>query len=1031
MLSLARVPLPHVGRESDGELLLMSHQGHAQQQGLERELVEPPRVGEVRGAEAELGEALAVVIHQCRDAELPGEPLQLPRRRRAFLEVHEMDLDAALGEEPEDRARVGALLHAEDLDFHAPTRKPGVGGGVNWRSPGEGSRRIFPAPVTDPLERLRAALAGRYAIEREIGSGGMATVYLAEDVKHHRKVALKVMRPELAATMGSTRFLREIETAAQLQHPHILPLHDSGDADGFLYFVMPYVEGDSLRTRLARGGELPVGDAVRVLRDVADALAHAHARGVVHRDIKPDNVLLSGRHALVTDFGVAKAVSEATGRQSITTVGVPRHPRTCRRAGGRRSAGRPPGRHLRPRLPRHELLSGHPPFRGDSAQQVLAAHVTQAPTPVTSGRPAVPPALNALVMRCLEKKPADRWQTAEEVLVQIEALMTPSGGVTPTDTRPLTGVRPAPSARPKLVLAALAGVAVIALGLWAIFGRATSGVSGDKPRLVVLPPRNLGPPEQAYVADGIAEEINNRLVGLAGLEVIGRTSAERYRDTDKSPRQIGEELGVQYLLALRVGSEGPASGRRLRVSAELLRGATEAQLWGKSFVADSADDYFRVQGEIATEVASAMGVTLGTADRERVAAQPTSNAEAYDYYLRGSAAVNRGYAIADFRDAVERFTRATELDPRFALAWAGLAMAHAELYWFQADRSARRIELSQAAMDRATALAPEDPQGTGARHPALSRVPGSTRAPWASCGRWRAWTGRAEAYEWMGYVQRRSGPPGRRDHEPGTRGGSRSAGSAPSERARRDVQRGGPLRGCRAARRACRGRDADRLGPALRPHRRGRRVRRPRRRASAGARRREPYHDPGHSRGAAGPAAGVVPPDGGVGAARARSASRARGEYGRHDGLLSRPRPDPHRPGSRWPGGFRHRDRVVRAPSRRPRGGPLAGARRHDGLCGPGASGRRGAGRRSGGGAVRERHLGGSHRARHLRGHSVAVRRTRPRGGRDRSLHRGRPDQSGPGPSQSPLRGAARGPPRSASAQVAGDSGKWSSRTAS
>ena len=571
-----------------------------------------------------------------------------------------------------------------------------------------------------------------------------------------------LMRPELAATMGSARFLREIETAAQLQHPHILPLHDSGETDGFLYFVMPYIEGDSLRTRLARGGELPVGDAIRVLRDVADALAHAHARGVVHRDIKPDNVLMSGRHALVTDFGVAKAVSEATGRQSITTVGV---------ALGTPSYMSPEQAAADPQVDHradiyalgclaYELLSGHPPFRGDSAQQVLAAHVTQAPAPVTSGRPAVPPPLNALVMRCLEKKPADRWQTAEAVLVQIEGLMTPSGGVTPTDTRPLTGVRVPVGRRPAWIAAGgvVAGLALLTLGGWAVFGRGSGVAGGDKPRLVVLPPRNLGPPEQAYVADGIAEEINNRLVGLSGLEVIGRTSAERYRDTYKSPRQIGEELGVQYLLALRVGSEGPARGRRLRVSAELLRGATEAQLWGKSFVADSADDYFRVQGEIATEVASAMGVTLGTADRERVAAKPTSNAEAYDYYLRGQAAVGRGYAIADFRDAVERFTRAAELDPDFAAAWAGLAMAHTELYWFQGDRSARRLELAQAAIDRAVALAPDDPQvvfvrGLHRYHVFLDYEGALTDLRRAA----NLDPGRAEPYEWMGYVQRRSG----------------------------------------------------------------------------------------------------------------------------------------------------------------------------------------------------------------------------------------------------------------------------------
>jgi serine/threonine-protein kinase len=167
--------------------------------------------------------------------------------------------------------------------------------------------------MTDALSRLKTALSDRYTIERELGSGGMATVYLAEDVKHHRKVAVKVLRPELASVLGPQRFLQEIEIAAQLQHPHILPLHDSGEADGFLYYVMPYVEGESVRDKLVKEGELPIGDAVRILRDVVDALTEAHAHGVVHRDIKPENILLRGRHALVTDFGVAKAVSEATG----------------------------------------------------------------------------------------------------------------------------------------------------------------------------------------------------------------------------------------------------------------------------------------------------------------------------------------------------------------------------------------------------------------------------------------------------------------------------------------------------------------------------------------------------------------------------------------------------------------------------------------------------------------------------------------------------------------------------------------------
>ena len=262
----------------------------------------------------------------------------------------------------------------------------------------------------EPIARLTSALADRYRIERELGTGGMATVYLAQDVRHSRQVAVKVLKPELAASLGPDRFLREIEVAARLTHPHILPLHDSGAADGFLYYVMPYIDGESLRRRLDRAGELPIPEAVRVLREVADALAYAHEQGVVHRDIKPDNVLISGRHALVMDFGVAKAVSEATGRQALTTLGVALG--TPAYMAPEQAAADP---HVDHRadiyalgVMGYELVTGRPPFSGGSPQQVLAAHITTPPVPVTVHRPAVPERLANVIMRALEKKPADR-----------------------------------------------------------------------------------------------------------------------------------------------------------------------------------------------------------------------------------------------------------------------------------------------------------------------------------------------------------------------------------------------------------------------------------------------------------------------------------------------------------------------------------------------------------------------------------------------------------------------------------------------
>jgi len=319
--------------------------------------------------------------------------------------------------------------------------------------------------VTDVLERLKAALADRYAIERELGQGGMATVYLAEDLKHHRKVALKVLRPELAVTIGAGRFAREIEVAARLQHPNILPLLDSGEAAGFFFYVMPYVEGESLRDRLERSGEFAIPDVVRILMEVADALSHAHAHGVVHRDIKPGNILLSGRHALVADFGVAKAVTEATGHQLLTSAGVALG--TPMYMAPEQATADPHQDHrvdiYALGVLGYELLTGRAPFAATTAQEMLAAHVTAVPEPVERYRAAVSPALAAVVMKCLAKKPADRWQTAEELLSHLEPLATPSGGTTPTQTAPVEAVQ----AR-RRVLALAGGAGLIALAAVAV-----------------------------------------------------------------------------------------------------------------------------------------------------------------------------------------------------------------------------------------------------------------------------------------------------------------------------------------------------------------------------------------------------------------------------------------------------------------------------------------------------------------------------------------------------------------------------------
>jgi Tol biopolymer transport system component len=314
--------------------------------------------------------------------------------------------------------------------------------------------------------RLTAALADRYTIDRELGTGGMATVYLAHDLKHQRNVAIKVLRSELSATLGSERFAREIAVAARLQHPHILGLLDSGEVDGFFYYVMPYVDGETLRDRLTRGGELPVNEAVRLLGEITDALAAAHKGGVVHRDIKPENILLSGRHAMVMDFGVAKAVTESTGAHQLTSIGValgtPAYMAPEQATADPQMDGRVDIYALG--VLAYEMLTGQPPFHGLNPQQTLAAHVTQAPTPLAQRRPGVSPVLESVVMRCLEKRPADRFQSADDLVTALEPLTTPSGGTTPHATLPYqAAVKTSPSRRGGLIAA---GVVVLATVGW-------------------------------------------------------------------------------------------------------------------------------------------------------------------------------------------------------------------------------------------------------------------------------------------------------------------------------------------------------------------------------------------------------------------------------------------------------------------------------------------------------------------------------------------------------------------------------------
>jgi TolB-like protein/tRNA A-37 threonylcarbamoyl transferase component Bud32 len=564
-------------------------------------------------------------------------------------------------------------------------------------------QRTMPTGAIE-VNRVRQALADRYRIEHVLGEGGMATVYQAEDLKHHRKVAVKVMRPELAETLGSERFLREIEIAAKLSHPNILPVHDSGASNGVLYYVMPLVEGESLPARLKREKQLPVGEAIRLAREVAEALAYAHKRGIVHRDIKPANILISEGHALVADFGIARAAGAEGNALTATglAIGTPQYMSPEQASGEPNLDGRSDIYALGCVL--YEMLAGEPPFTGPTAQAIITRSITEDPRPLTRTRSGVGPAVDTAVMRALAKSPADRYTNATEMVTAlINAEDMARSGVNPATT-PMEGRAPN---RRRLSAAVIAAAAVLAIGAgaigWKMFG--TGGGATDPVRsMAVLPFQNQGSADDAYFADGIVDELRDRLARLDKFTVIASASADQYRETTKSAVDIAKELRVDQVLMGSVRWATGANGtRQFKVTTELVDGATGQVTWRETFDGDVSDP-FAVQGQIATRVAGALGAALGGSDQTDLAGRPTDNAEAYDLFLKGRAIIQNSAGAA--RDKATLMERAVALDSNFFQAWGHLAVALANQYG-SGTRDPVVARRAREAMDRTLALAPD------------------------------------------------------------------------------------------------------------------------------------------------------------------------------------------------------------------------------------------------------------------------------------------------------------------------------------
>ena len=519
-----------------------------------------------------------------------------------------------------------------------------------------------------PPDRVSAALAGRYAIVRELGRGGMATVYLAHDVKHHRPVAIKVLRPELAASLGAERFLREIEVAAGLQHPHILPLHDSGEADGLLYYVMPYVDGESLRDRLTRERQLPVEEVLEIARDVADALDHAHRHGVVHRDIKPENILLQDGRAVVADFGIARAVGAAAEERLTGTglaVGTPAYMSPEQATADPHHDGRSDVYSLACVV--YEMLAGEPPFTGPSAEAVIAKRLAVAPAPLSVVRETIPAAADDAMARALARTPADRFPTAGEFIAALStALHEPrphSRGATPS----APWWRLHRRSRAALGAVALVGVAGVAWGVRRA-RPATAAPSADV--VAVLPFAVRGGDRVAYLGDGIAELLSVTLDGAGSLRTadsravlgLARQYEEGGLDAERARAIAGRVRAGRYVHGEIVEVAG-----RLRLTGALYDAAGDGAPRRRTTVEGNVAEWFDLVDRLGAQLLA--GEIRGSA--RPLAEATTESVVALKAYLEGEAHLRDG----QFEPAAAAFERAIRADSAFSLAHHRLAFA--------------------------------------------------------------------------------------------------------------------------------------------------------------------------------------------------------------------------------------------------------------------------------------------------------------------------------------------------------------------
>jgi serine/threonine protein kinase/Tfp pilus assembly protein PilF len=566
--------------------------------------------------------------------------------------------DAAL------QAEVESLLEAHER-----------GGGILSASPAdmaaEGSRASG-QPDADPHEALHAELGDRYELEEVLAEGGMATVFLARDRKHGRQVAIKTLHPNLTTGIGPQRFEREIQVTAGLQHPHILPLLDSGVAGPFLYYIMPYVPGESMRHRMQEHGSLGEEEAVSIGLDVLEALEHAHRQGVVHRDIKPENILLGEDHALVMDFGIAKAIADGDNGEALTQTG--------------HAIGTPaymaPEQFLGGATPRSDLYA----VGAVMYESLTGRKWKVGADPLTAYWSSVGPALRRALQKALQPQPNGRWQDAAAFRRALVAARLPWW------TR--RAVIPAAA-----ILIPL--LAVLAYSGWSRSRSPSTKAGGKLESVAVLPFANIGGEETAFFVAGIHDDILTQLSKIADLRLISRTSVLKYGDTDLSIGEIAEELGVNTVLEGSV----QRSGDRVRINLQLIDARTDDHLWAETYDNRlTAANIFAIQSDLARRVADALEATLTPEEERRLQQPPTQSLEAYDLYVRGLYLYHKGPFQENLEGAAELFRQAIEADPGYAPAHAGLADAYLRLHVRGYLPEAEALPLAKAAVERALEL---------------------------------------------------------------------------------------------------------------------------------------------------------------------------------------------------------------------------------------------------------------------------------------------------------------------------------------